>query len=171
MGFDDEPSKPVTGNLATHLQTNHYGQPAPAPADGGKTREPSDASAKIMEKYLLAGALNPAVRKSQKGFLRIFCAWLLEEGLAFTTGESMGLKRVFQYIDCKYGLPSNTTVRNTLAEMFATMLDQIKSALRDVKSKIAVSKDTWTTRSMMFTFAGTIANWITEDWEIVEVVL
>jgi hypothetical protein len=40
-----------------------------------------------------------------------------------------------------------------------------------VKSKIAVSTDTWTTRSMMFTFAGTIGSWITEDWELVERVL
>jgi SAM-dependent MidA family methyltransferase len=42
---------------------------------------------------------------------------------------------------------------------------------KTVKSKIAVSGDTWTTRSMMFTFAGTIGSWITEEWELVERVL
>ncbi|KAJ7649685.1 hypothetical protein FB45DRAFT_1049884 [Roridomyces roridus] len=40
-----------------------------------------------------------------------------------------------------------------------------------VKSKIAFSEDTWTTRFMMFTFAGSIGSWITEDWELVERVL
>ncbi|CAK5275049.1 unnamed protein product [Mycena citricolor] len=171
--FDDEASKPFTGNLATHIRTQHLGQPTPTPASvsTGQEREPGDVSSKIMESFLLQGALNPAVRKSQKGFLRVFSAWLLEKGLAFTTGESLGLKRVFQYVDSKYGLPSDTTVRNTLAEMFATMLGHVKSALNDVTSKIAVSEDTWTTRSMIFTFAGTIANWVSEDWELIEAVL
>jgi hypothetical protein len=40
-----------------------------------------------------------------------------------------------------------------------------------VKSKIALSEDTWTTRAMTFTFAGTIGSWITSDWELIERVL
>jgi hypothetical protein len=82
----------------------------------------------------------------------------------------------------------DTTVRNTLARIFAELHDTVKTELeasqkilimeivltgmfQNVKSKIACSDDTWTTRSMMFTFAGTIASWITEDWELVERVI
>ena len=40
--------------------------------------------------------------------------------------------------------------------------------LQNVKSKISYSTDNWTTKQMVFTFAGTIANFINDDWEIVE---
>ncbi|KAF8142376.1 hypothetical protein K438DRAFT_1450176, partial [Mycena galopus ATCC 62051] len=107
-----------------------------------------------------------------KGFLTIFSAWLLEDDLPFTTGETPGIQRLFKYLKCKFLLPSDTTVRNTLARIFMEMFDKLKLDLKVmVKSKIAVSTDTWTTRSMMFTFCGTIGSWITEDWELVERVL
>ncbi|KAF8239582.1 hypothetical protein L208DRAFT_1236938 [Tricholoma matsutake] len=44
-------------------------------------------------------------------------------------------------------------------------------SIQNVKSKIACSTDTWTTRSMMYSFTGTIASWVTEDWELVEHVI
>ncbi|KAF7340416.1 Dimer-Tnp-hAT domain-containing protein [Mycena venus] len=31
--------------------------------------------------------------------------------------------------------------------------------------------DTWSTRSMMFTFTGTIASWVSEDWQLIERVI
>ncbi|KAF7349955.1 hypothetical protein MVEN_01296600 [Mycena venus] len=68
-------------------------------------------------------------------------------------------------------LPSDTTVRNTLAATYIDMYNLVMSELADVKSKIVVATDTWTTRAMTYTFAGTIASWITSDWEPVERVL
>jgi hypothetical protein len=71
--------------------------------------------------------------------------------------------------------------------MFGEMYELVKSELaasrqisfayrnltfsQAVKSKIAVATDTWTTRAMTWTFAGTIASWITSDWELVERVI
>ncbi|KAJ7789136.1 hypothetical protein B0H14DRAFT_3503384 [Mycena olivaceomarginata] len=48
----------------------------------------SAASAKIMEEFLKEGKLNPEVRRTQAGFLKVFSAWLLEDDLSFTTGET-----------------------------------------------------------------------------------
>ncbi|KAJ6611141.1 hypothetical protein B0H10DRAFT_1656023, partial [Mycena sp. CBHHK59/15] len=97
-----------------------------------------------------------------RGFLKVFSAWILEDDLPFTTGETVGIRRLFKYMQSKFLLPSDTTVRNMLAHIFQEMFEN---------SKIAVSGDTWTTCSMMFMFAGTIGSWITEDWELVERVL
>ncbi|KAF7362862.1 Dimer-Tnp-hAT domain-containing protein [Mycena venus] len=66
---------------------------------------------------------------------------------------------------------STSSLANTLALIFAEMFKKLKADLKTIKSKLAVSSDTWTTRSMMFTFAGSIGSWITEDWELVERVL
>jgi hypothetical protein len=74
-----------------------------------------------MENMLLEGKLNPKIESTQKGFLKVFAAWLLEEDLPFTTGEAPGLKRLFHYLDIKYQLPSDTTVRNQLAHIFASL--------------------------------------------------
>jgi hypothetical protein len=74
-----------------------------------------------MEAYLLEGKLNPKIEPTRAGFLKLFAGWLLEEDLPFTTGEAPGLKRLFAYLDVKYQLPSDTTVRKTLAHVFASL--------------------------------------------------
>ncbi|KAJ7362760.1 hypothetical protein DFH08DRAFT_799782 [Mycena albidolilacea] len=71
--------------------------------------------------------------------------------------------------------------------MFGEMYEVVKSELvasrqisfayrnltfsQAVESKIAVATDTWTTRAMTWTFARTIASWITSDWELVKRVI
>ena len=44
------------------------------------------ASAKVMEKYVQEGQLNPQVELTQSGFSRLFAAWLIKQDLSFTTG-------------------------------------------------------------------------------------
>ncbi|KAJ7453226.1 hypothetical protein FB451DRAFT_1373925 [Mycena latifolia] len=77
--FDDEPKQPALGNLSTHLK-DHGGPSIPIPGATplGETRGISAASAKIMEDFLREGKLNPAVNPTQKGFLTVFSAWILE---------------------------------------------------------------------------------------------
>ncbi|KAJ7885222.1 hypothetical protein B0H13DRAFT_1889642 [Mycena leptocephala] len=99
--FGDEKPAPQLGNLATHLRKEHKGIP---PLSN--------------------------VRPSEKNFLKIFAAWVIEDDLAFALAKQM-----------------------------------------DVKSKIAISEDTWIARAMTFTFAGTIGSWINSEWELVERVL
>ncbi|KAJ6453398.1 hypothetical protein C8R45DRAFT_945232 [Mycena sanguinolenta] len=154
--FEDEPKKPALGNLATHLG-RHGGVSIAVPdtASLGDTLGVTAASAKIIE-FLREGNLNPAIRPTQKGFLAVFAAWILEDNLPFTTSETGGIQRLFKYMQSKFLLPSDTTVRNT-------WLGFTRTILKSVKSKIAISGDTWTTRSMMFPFAGTIGSWITEE--------
>ncbi|KAK6966423.1 eukaryotic translation initiation factor 3 [Favolaschia claudopus] len=165
--FDDDPVKPKIGNLATHRRA-HGDEPIPNTTKPGETRGVSVASAKIMEAFLLEGKLDPAVRRTQGGFYKVFAAWLLEDDLPFTTGQTDGIHRLFQYMQVKWELPSDTTVRNTLARIFCEMHEHVMKDLKIVKSKIAASTDTWTTRSMQYTFAGTILNWIDEEWNLIE---
>ncbi|KDQ50288.1 hypothetical protein JAAARDRAFT_51385 [Jaapia argillacea MUCL 33604] len=61
----------------------------------------SVASVKIMEDFLWEGELNLAHVPTQKGFLKVFAARIIEDDLLFTTGES-----------------PDTTVRNTLIKIF-----------------------------------------------------
>ncbi|KAJ7879782.1 hypothetical protein B0H14DRAFT_3434881 [Mycena olivaceomarginata] len=144
--FDDEPKQPPLGNLATHLKT--HGGPSisiPGATRLGDIRGVSAASAKIMADFLREGQLNPAVNPTQKGFAKVIAAWILEDDLPFTTGETGGIRRLFKYIQSNFVLPSNATVRNTLARIFVEMFEKLKADL-----KISVSSDTWTTCSMTF---------------------
>ena len=45
-----------------------------------------------MEEFLEKGRLDPKLYPTKKGFLKHFTAWLIEEDLPFTTGESYGIK-------------------------------------------------------------------------------
>jgi hypothetical protein len=102
--FDNETPQPPISNLTNH--TNSHSEQIKAggqdpslsnssgpslttvPPDHGFTH----ASAKVMEDFLLEGKLNPEIEPTRVGFLKIFAAWLLEEDLPFTTGESPGIK-------------------------------------------------------------------------------
>lgn len=39
--------------------------------------------------------------------------------------------------------------------------------MQELTSKIAYSEDTWTTKNMTFSFSGTLAHFISEDWKLV----
>ena len=92
---------------------------------GGEKEEPTLADkvniprmAKFMSAYLEQGKLRPEIVATQKGFYRIFAAWILDESLPWTTGEAPTLRALFDYIKVRFQLPSDTTVRNYVARIF-----------------------------------------------------
>jgi hypothetical protein len=89
--FGDQKPAPPLGNLVSHLKRDHNGVPVPADVRPSEVREIGTASAKIMEDFLLEGKLNSAINTTQKNFLKIFTAWIIEDDLAFTTGETDGM--------------------------------------------------------------------------------
>ncbi|KAF8262481.1 hypothetical protein EI94DRAFT_1602044, partial [Lactarius quietus] len=123
LQFKDEPQQPQLGNLATHTKEHaglierreserkgRQGQGSEGCDVGGLHTGFTLASAKLMEKYVQDGLLNPRVEPTQPGFTRLFAAWLIEQDLPFTTGESGSIKRLFKYIQCRFSLPSDTTI-------------------------------------------------------------
>ncbi|KAJ7305685.1 hypothetical protein DFH08DRAFT_976233 [Mycena albidolilacea] len=71
---------PNLGNLSTHLKQQH------------------ECSAKIMADFLVDGKLNPAINSTQGNFYKIFATWIIEDDLAFTTGETPGIERLFAFL-------------------------------------------------------------------------
>jgi hypothetical protein len=124
--FGDEQPAPNLGNLATHYRQRHNGVPVPSDVQPGETRGVSASSAKIMADFLVEGKLNPAINSTQKNFLKVVAAWIIEDDLPFTTGETPGIRRPFA---TRYILPSDTTVRNTLAAMYIDMYNLVMSEL------------------------------------------
>lgn len=122
--FEDEKPQPRIGNLTTHTREHHPAQwkgegaseatLSSKPVDHGYTA----ASAKLMAEFLEEGRLNPKKDPTQAGFLKHFAAWLLEDDLPFSTGESPGIARLFRYLEIHFQLPTDTTVRNVLARIY-----------------------------------------------------
>lgn len=136
--FDKEKPRPPLGNLAAHTNKKH-GDAAAAAVTAADDAAAADAtrpqtsqmlaSAKLMEKYLEEGKLNPKREPTQRGFLQVFAAWLVEDNLPFTTGESPGLARLFAYMGSKFMLPRDTTVRNTVAQIFTQLHAEVVTEL------------------------------------------
>lgn len=78
-----------------------------------------------MAQYLKAGELNPEIIPTQKGFLRLFSAWILDESLPWTTGQAPSLNLLFKYLKVRFYLPSDTTVRNQLSKIFLELHGKI----------------------------------------------
>ncbi|KAF8234797.1 hypothetical protein L208DRAFT_1260052 [Tricholoma matsutake] len=51
-----------------------------------------------MAAYLKAGELNPDLIPTQKGFLRLFSVWILDESFPWTSGEAPSLALLFKYL-------------------------------------------------------------------------
>lgn len=85
--------------------------------------KPSDfnlkESAKMFNEWVTSGPNR--VIATQSGFNRLFAAWILDEDLPWVTGESPMLAELFRYLNVNFKLPSDTTVRNQLAHIFAEL--------------------------------------------------
>ncbi len=57
------------------------------------------ASAAVMNKWLEEAKLHPRHNRTQEGFYKVFAAWIAEDDLAFTTGETNGIARLFAYME------------------------------------------------------------------------
>lgn len=77
-----------------------------------------NGSIHLMDDYLNEGKTNPSIEPTYLGFRRIFSAWLIDEGLPWTTGEAPALKKLFKYLKIDFNLPSDTTVRKELDSIF-----------------------------------------------------
>ncbi|KAF4611808.1 hypothetical protein D9613_004630 [Agrocybe pediades] len=170
--FDDEKVLPRLNNLATHVAEckkteDHTKESDPPLTESMKLKQ----SVKLMEGFLKEGALNPSIEPTQTGFQRLFAAWILDESLPWTTGESPTLASLFEYLRVTYTLPTDTTVRKELARIFAELHGKIVKQFAAVKSKIAFATDTWTTKQMVYTFACTVASFIDDDWKLIEHVI
>jgi hypothetical protein len=128
--FRDENPLPQTANLRTHIKNFHRSllsqktvaeEPEPEVTTKLHDHGFNMGSAKIMEAFLAEGKINPQIIVTQKGFYRVFAAWLLEDNLPWTTGETPGIARLFKYIKSTFSLPSDTTVRNELGRIFAEL--------------------------------------------------
>jgi hypothetical protein len=127
MTFNNELTLPKLNNLATHT-TNCKKKSDAGPTGPDHEELPNSAclnikqSANFMVAYLKAGKLNPDLILTQKGFLCLFSAWILDESLPWTSGEVPSLALLFfKYLKVKFYLPSNTTVCNQLAKIFAEL--------------------------------------------------
>jgi hypothetical protein len=65
--------------------------------------------------------------------------------------------------------PSSTRIDLSLRFLLSVHLTYAFS--QSIKSKIAYATDTWTNRQMIYTFAGTIASFVDEEWNLVERVI
>jgi hypothetical protein len=130
--FDDEKTLPKLNNLASHV-TECKKKNGQSDDDSGDEKISEKLklkeSAKFMADYLKEGLLNPQIIATYKGFLRLFTAWILDESLPWTTGEAPALAVLFKYLKVHFALPSDTTVRNQLAHIFAELHAKVVTEL------------------------------------------
>lgn len=127
--FDDEPTLPKLNNLSSHMTKCKKARTQKTTDSDDEDRPNSNAakelslekSRELMRGFLRNGELDPNIPATQRGFLRLFAAWILDEDLPWTTGEAPTLAILFKYLKIRFVLPSDTTVRNQLGHIFAEL--------------------------------------------------
>ena len=135
--WSDEPHLPFTGNLTNHIRIKHP-EKCSNPAGSDDNNDDGNAfpdngfgpgSSKLLEDFARRGFLNPAREATQDGFYQLFAAWLLDDDLPWTTGETPSIHRLFRYLKVRFSLPSDTTVRNYVARLFVEMHEKVVKEL------------------------------------------
>ncbi|KAJ7061764.1 hypothetical protein C8F01DRAFT_1252542 [Mycena amicta] len=138
--FEQEEKKPELNNLSTHAsgckERKKVDEKAAAAAAAADNTAPvafnTRAANEMMANFLREGELHPGIVATKKGFLRLFSAWIIDEGLPWTAGEAPTLAMLFQYLKIKFALPSDTTsltadnasVNDAICEAIARILLQ-----------------------------------------------
>lgn len=141
--FDVESPKPPLSNCATHIHKRHPNAESDAAkvmTNNGAVGMPA-ASVKLMADFLKEGKLNPEHVPTQKGFLKVFTAWVTEDDLLFTTSESPGLQHVFEHLKIRFTLPTHTTVHNQITHIFGEMHDRVKAEMKVCTSSLCYILD------------------------------
>lgn len=137
--LDDEPALPKLSNLSTHAseckgrKLHEEREAAKHGGDGGDGHglKLNDfnlkESAEMFRQYITSGPNR--VLATQSGFNRLFAAWILDDDLPWVTGESPLLAELFKYLNINFALPSDTTVRNQLAHIFAELHGKVVNEL------------------------------------------
>lgn len=134
MTFAQEGTLAKLSNLATHAKdcSSKIAQIRAASSSLSEAKKSTlvesvnhKRSIDIMAEFLREGELNPQIVPTRKGFLRVFSAWVIDESLPWTTGESPMLQALFKYLKIQYNPPSDTTVRAQLRSIFLELKEKI----------------------------------------------
>jgi hypothetical protein len=76
-------------------------------------------SVKIMDGYFANGT--KPIFATKDGFMRHFVAWVIDDDLPWTTGETPSIVRLFLFLEVRWTLPSDTAVCNMVAKIFTEL--------------------------------------------------
>ena len=184
--FDHEPNLPKLNNLAMHVSDCKKRKVGDQVVDEQSSVNLNlKHSANMMAVYLKQGELNPQIIPTQAGFICLFAAWVLDESLPWMTSEAPSLQLLFNYLKIRFTLPTNTSMHTQLSKIYDKLHGKVvhlftvsitshrldccfTTMFQEMKSRIAYTTDTWTTKQMIYTFSCTAALYINDDWELVE---
>ena len=149
-----------------------------------------DAQRAMMQSFSARGLENPAKSVTKRGFREKWVMGIIEDDSPYSLGEKSGMKKVLDYILPKgLTVPSHQTVRRDLDVLYDKLDSKVNTelqvcipvallqytrkliAIKSNSSKIAIASDLWTSKNSVYAFAGTVAFWIDNNWELRETAL
>jgi hypothetical protein len=148
-----------------------------------------DAQREMMQSFNARGLENPVKSVTKRGFREKWVMGIIEDDSPYSLGEKSGMKKVLDYILPK-GLitPSHQTVPRDLDVLYDKLDEKVNRRLqvrivlallyvhklitnKSNSSKIAIASDLWTSKNSVHVFAGTVAFWIDDNWNLRETAL
>ena len=105
----------------------------------------------------------------QAQFDRFFLEAMLATNLSFNATNNAAFRRMFKYLKRDVLLPSPTTVRGRLQSICTEIEGKITAEIPP-NVKISIAADAWTSPNKL-AFLAIVGYWITDDWELKEVLL
>jgi hypothetical protein len=105
----------------------------------------------------------------QLQFDRFFLEAVIATNMSFNSVNNAAFRRLFKYLKRDVLLPSPTTIRTRLQLLFREVEEKIRAEIPP-NTKISIAVDAWTSPNKI-AFLGVVGYWITDNWELREVLL
>ncbi|XP_077244026.1 BED zinc finger and hAT dimerization domain-containing protein isoform X2 [Tasmannia lanceolata] len=154
----------ATGNLGRHLNHRHPGY----------DRQQGDADMQVSQ---------PSVSVSKKPQLQVksvsvdfdhlnwlLLRWLIGSSLPISIFEDEGLSNCFKFLNPSVKLWPRERVQAIILEVFKSMVEDVKTSLEQVNSRVSITLDFWTSYEKV-SYMSITGHWIDENWSSHKVLL
>ena len=146
-----------------------------------------------MDSFRMQGLQNPTKAVTNKGFWKHLVKGIIKDDLPYSLREKVGMLKLFEYLlPHSISTPLHQTIRRDLDTLYKNLDEKLNSQLQagnllslchrcklilfilviqSNHSKIAITSNLWTSKNSVYTFAGTVAFWIDNNWNLNECVL
>ncbi|PIA63482.1 hypothetical protein AQUCO_00201079v1 [Aquilegia coerulea] len=155
----------ATGNLGRHLSHRHpgYDKVSDVITNGNPAQQPTT----VIKKHQ-SPARPVSVDLDHLNWLLL--KWLIGASHPPGTLEEEGLANSFKFANSLVKIWSTERFQAVILEVYKSMREDVRTSLEQVKSKISITLDFWTSYEQVF-YMSVTGHWIDENWILHKVLL
>lgn len=140
--------KTSTGTLKNHIKTKHPNQ-----------------YQKCIQTTLNFQQINPYTSKENFIKTKVMINWIIMSLQPFSVVEDKFFVEMIKGFDPRYQIPCRKYIKNQIVKKFTKQQQYVKNHIQNVKNKISLTTDIWTSENSHTSFLGVTCHYV-DEWNL-----